>query len=64
MESLQSIDPMVWIIIIAAALIGAFVVFNKAVKFVLKLAVIGVLILFVGYFLIQAGIIDPPTLGN
>lgn len=64
MESLQSIDPMTWIILIVAAMIGVFVLFNKAVKLILKLAVIGVMVLIVAYFLVQAGIIEPPNLGN
>ena len=64
MESLQTINPMTWIIIIAALLISVIVLFNKAVKFILKLAVIGVMVLFVAYFLIQAGIIEAPTFGN
>jgi low affinity Fe/Cu permease len=64
MENLSSISPMTWIIILAAALIGAFVLFNKAVKLTLKLAVIVVMVLFVVYFLIQAGLVEPPPLGN
>lgn len=64
MEKLQSITPMVWIIIGAAVLISTFVLFNKAVKFLLKLAVIFVMLLFVAYFLVQAGVIESPAFGN
>lgn len=64
MESLQSIDPMTWIIIIAAVVISTVVLFNKAVKFILKIAVISVMILFLLYFLIQAGVIEAPSLGG
>lgn len=60
MESLKTIDAMTWIIIAAAIVISVAVLFNKAIKFVLKLAVIGVLGLFVVYFLVQAGVITIP----
>lgn len=62
MESVQSISPMMWMILIAAAIISLAVLFNKAVKFTLKLAVITVMAVFVVYFLVQAGIIPPPAL--
>ena len=64
MESLKNLDSMTWMILAAAGIICTVVVFNKAVKFMLKLAVIGVMILFVGYFLIQAGVIELPNLGK
>ncbi len=64
MESLQSIDPMTWIIVVVAVLISTVVLFNKAVKFILKIAVIGVMILFVVYFLVQAGILELPNIGT
>ena len=62
METVQQIDPMTWIIIVAAMVISIAVILNKAIKFVLKLAAIGVCLLFVVYFLIQAGVIMPPEL--
>ena len=62
MESVQAISPMMWMILVAAAVISIAVLFNKAVKFALKLAVIAVMAVFVIYFLVQAGIIPPPTL--
>jgi hypothetical protein len=64
MESLQAIDPMTWIIIGAAVIICAAVLFAKAIKFALKLAVIAVMLLFIAYFLVQAGIIELPTQGH
>ena len=57
MEPLRSVPPMTWLILLAAAVICLFVLFNKAVKLMLKLAVIGVMALLVGYFLRQAGIL-------
>jgi hypothetical protein len=48
---------MTWLIIIAASIIFVTLLFNKAVKLILKLAVLVVMALFVAYFLRQAGII-------
>ena len=64
METLQSINPMIWIIVLAATLISTLVLFNNAVKPALKLAVVAVMALLVVYFLIQAGLIGPPRLGS
>lgn len=64
MEKLQSISPMAWIIIGTAVLISMLVLFNKAVKFILKLAVIIVMVLFVVYFLVQAGVMESPNIGK
>lgn len=64
MEALESIQPMHWIIFAAAAFIGVTVIFNKAIKLLLKLAVIGVILLFVIYFLVQAGVVEPPAIGS
>lgn len=55
-EQLQSMDGMSWIIILAAATIIAIILFAKAVKFTLKLAVIAVMLLLIAYFLRQAGL--------
>lgn len=63
-ELLKNLDSMTWMIIAAASIICAIVLFNKAVKFMLKIAVILVMILFVGYFLIQAGLIELPISGK
>ena len=60
MEVLQNIDSMTWLIIAAAIIICISVLFAKAIKNILKIAVIGVMILLVGYFLIQARIIVLP----
>ena len=61
MPPADSIDPMLWIILIAATVITLAVMINKAVKTALKLAVIGVMALFVIYFLKEAGIILIPA---
>ncbi len=64
METLQSIPPMTWMIIIAATVISGAVLFSKAIKALLKLAVILVMVAFVIYFLVQAGVIELPNLGH
>ena len=60
MESIQSVDPMIWMIFIAAAIITIAVLFNKAIKVIMKVAVIAVMAIVVIYFLVQAGLILPP----
>ena len=57
MESLSAMSPTAWAVIIAACSICVLVLFAKAVKLVLKLAVIAVMLLFVAYFLIQEGVV-------
>jgi hypothetical protein len=64
MEALQNIDPMTWMIIGAAVIISVVVLFNKAVKFALKLAVIVVMLIFAAYFLVQGGVIEIPEIGK
>ncbi len=64
MEAIESLQPMHWIIFAAAAFIAVAVIFNKAIKVLLKLAVIGVVFMFVIYFLVQAGVVEPPHIGN
>ncbi len=64
MESLQNMPPMTWMIIVAAIIITGAVLFSKAIKVLLKLAVILVMVLFVVYFLVQAGIIEIPNIGK
>lgn len=49
---------MTWMIVAATVVIVVAVVFNKAIKLALKLAAIGVVVLFAAYFLIQDGIIQ------
>jgi hypothetical protein len=61
LDSLQTIDPMSWIILILAAAISLAVLFNKAIKWVLKLAVIAIMAVYALYFLVQANIIELPT---
>ncbi|MDZ8118655.1 hypothetical protein [Pontiella agarivorans] len=63
-EALKTMSPMVWIILAAAAFISVTVIFNKAIKVLLKLAAIGVVLLFALYFLVQANVISLPTFGN
>ena len=55
---------MTWLIIIAAVFICSTILFNKAIKVILKLAVFVVILAFVAYFLIQAGIIPPLAIAN
>jgi len=57
MEALSNIDSMTWTIIIAAIFICLATLFSKAIKFLLKLAVIIVMLFVVAYFLVQAGIL-------
>jgi hypothetical protein len=52
---------MSWIILILAAAISLAVLFNKAIKWVLKLAVIAIMAVYALYFLVQANIIELPT---
>ncbi|MDF7806475.1 hypothetical protein P4E94_03425 [Pontiellaceae bacterium B12219] len=60
LEAFKAMHPMVWIILVAAAVISGAVIFNRAIHLLLKLAVIGVAVLFVVYFLIQANVITLP----
>jgi hypothetical protein len=63
-EALKTMNPMVWLIIGSALIITIAVLFNKAVKFALKLAVIGVVLFCVVYFLVQANVIVLPEFGK
>lgn len=60
MEAVQAVSPMMWMIFIAATIITLAVLINKAVKLVMKVAVIAVMAGLVLYFLVQAGLILPP----
>jgi hypothetical protein len=60
MDALSSIDSMTWTIIAAATVICIATLFSTAIKFLLKLAVIAVMLGVVAYFLVQAGIIRLP----
>lgn len=51
-------------VVAAAAVIIVLVLFAKAIKTVLKFAVIIVMLVFIVYFLHQAGIIQIPGIGN
>ena len=47
-------------VIAAASVIIVLVLFSKAIKFILKLAVVAVMLMFITYFLVQAGAITIP----
>ncbi|MEX1326574.1 MAG: hypothetical protein AB1Z29_07230, partial [Desulfobacterales bacterium] len=59
-ETLSDISPMTWIICAAATIICILALLSRVIKFWLKLAVVAVMLLFIAYFLIQAGIIQLP----
>lgn len=60
----ESIPPLHWIIFAVAALVAGIAIFHKAIKFLLKLTIIGASLVLVVYFLIQDGVITLPTSGN
>jgi hypothetical protein len=60
MDNLYTIDSMTWTIMVSALVICVLVLFAKAIKAALKLAVIVVMLALVAYFLLQAGIIQWP----
>jgi len=62
MEALSEIGPVIWILLGAAAIICGLVLWSKVIKPALKLAVIFVMLLFMAYFLTQAGVIAFPRL--
>lgn len=64
LEALKIMHPMVWIILVSAVIISIAVLFNKAITLVLKLAVLGVVAMFVIYFLVQANVIVLPDFGS
>ncbi|MBN2163025.1 MAG: hypothetical protein JXR25_00955 [Pontiellaceae bacterium] len=55
MEFLHNLTPTATIVLIAAAIIVILAIFSKVIKWVLKLAIIAIMVLFVLYFLRQAG---------
>lgn len=56
LELFSSMDNTARMVILSATLIIVFILFAKAVKFVLKLVVIAVMVLFIVYFLRMAGL--------
>ncbi len=60
MENLSTIDPMVWMITTSAIIICVLALFAKAIKPLLKLAIIAVMLVFIAYYLLQAGILPSP----
>jgi uncharacterized membrane protein YfhO len=57
MDILQQFSPTAVMILISAVVILVLVLFAKAIKFTLKLAVIAVMVLLIAYFLRQVGLI-------
>ena len=57
MEQLSNIDSVTLLVVTSAIIICVLVLFAKAIKFTLKLAVIAVMLTFIVYFLRQAGIL-------
>ena len=55
---LEHMDPMTAIILISAFVICVASLISKAVRLALKIAVTVVMVLYVAYFLSEAGIID------
>jgi hypothetical protein len=64
MELFESMSTTSWMVVASAAIIILLVLFHKAIKAALKIAVILVMLAFIVYFLHQAGIIQIPGLGN
>jgi hypothetical protein len=64
MELVESMSTTSWMVVASAAIIILLVLFHKAIKAALKIAVILVMLTFIVYFLHQAGIIQIPGLGN
>lgn len=56
-ELASSMDTTSWMVILSAAAIVAFILFAKAVRTVLKIAVIAGMLVVIAYFLRRAGII-------
>lgn len=63
MEIFESMNATGWMVVAAASIIIVLVLFHKAVKTVLKIGVIIVMLIFITYFLHQAGIIQIPGIG-
>jgi hypothetical protein len=55
-ENFQSMDETSWMVIASASSIIVIILFAKAVKTILKIAVISVMLLLIAYFLRRAGI--------
>jgi hypothetical protein len=56
-ELVSSMDTTSWMVILSAAAIMAFILFAKAVKAVLKIAVIAGMLVVIAFFLRRAGIL-------
>lgn len=57
MESISDLPPLFLLVFGAAVIIMVLVLFAKAVKVTLKLAVIGIMLLLIAYFLREAGLL-------
>ncbi|HEY5653050.1 MAG TPA: hypothetical protein VIR63_01630 [Pontiella sp.] len=55
--TIEALSPTTWLILISAGLIIGLVLCAKAIKLIVKLAVITVMLLFAVYFLRQSGIL-------
>jgi hypothetical protein len=64
MELFESMSTTGWMVVAAATVIIILVLFAKAIKASLKIAVIVVMLVFIIYFLHQAGLIQIPGAGN
>ena len=63
-EALKDMDAMTWTMLAAAVAISIAVLFNKAIKWFLKLVVIAVVLFAAAYFLMDAGVLELPRLGG
>ena len=64
MEFFELMNTTGWLVVAAAFVIIVLVLFAKAIKAALKIAVIVVMLAFIVYFLHQAGMIQIPGIGN
>jgi hypothetical protein len=64
MEIFESMSATGWMVVAAATVIIILVLFSRVIKAMLKVAVILVMLIFILYFLHQAGIIQIPGIGS
>jgi hypothetical protein len=64
MEIFNSMNATGWMVVAAAGIIIVLVLFSRVIKAMLKTAVVLVMLMFIVYFLHQAGIIQIPGIGN
>ena len=56
METLSTLSPLTWMILIAGVIIFALVVFSKVIKIILKVAVVLVILGMIAYALRMEGL--------